>query len=389
MTTITTSTDIYERNDGRKRPVSSVVKPFARSKHASSAVQIENTRPDPRDSSKRLPMLPPDQLHGDRPLSEVNHNRERPRPTQMKSIEIYEEEQKKSTKVHKKAKSTVSITSFAPKAKEKSFEIPTAEPEQVKKPKKSKSSTSLSALLSRPKSSKGFKEDGFRHEREKENRTPPRPADPALPPIWSQFASQPEFDLQQALNGDFEDPWNVRQEMALYTQANHSPSKQRESKQRPKSVCVPAQASTKTFLETISGLRKASKERDQATTSVQLQKTAPMVDREIKVPLSKSPVKDRVSKDSSIPTRETSKSDLTIAKRGSRVMAAVAAWNVKTKEPDIMMEGPLVDPKAIESAFEHLLVGSTYLFTWNRSNPRTGVQKHTTKNERQDEVLGH
>lgn len=61
----------------------------------------------------------------------------------------------------------------------------------TKKPKKTKSSTGLAGLLSRPKSLKGLhklaNEDKLRETRDKENRTPDEP--PAHTPIFSQFSS--------------------------------------------------------------------------------------------------------------------------------------------------------------------------------------------------------
>jgi hypothetical protein len=65
------------------------------------------------------------------------------------------------------------------------------EPSPTKKPKKTKSSTSLAGLLSRPKSLKGLNklanEDRLRESRDKENRTPDEA--PAPTPIFSQFSS--------------------------------------------------------------------------------------------------------------------------------------------------------------------------------------------------------
>ncbi|KAM0331576.1 hypothetical protein ACHAQA_003255 [Verticillium albo-atrum] len=76
------------------------------------------------------------------------------------------------------------------------------------KPKKTKSSTNLAGLLSRPKSSKGLskqaKEDELRAAKDKENRTPPASTSTVdlsgpPPPIFAQFSSQ---DLgQQQLGG--------------------------------------------------------------------------------------------------------------------------------------------------------------------------------------------
>ena len=45
-----------------------------------------------------------------------------------------------------------------------------------------------------------------------------------------------------------------------------------------------------------------------------------------------------------------------MAKRGSRVLAAVTAWNGKAKEPTVASKPVVLDAEAVESAFESLLV---------------------------------
>ncbi|KAI0477732.1 armadillo-type protein [Xylariaceae sp. FL0804] len=90
-------------------------------------------------------------------------------------------------------KSSVAV---AVKATDKSAKT-TSKPrdQECEKPKKTKSTTNLAALLSRPKSSKNLHkladEDEARSKKDKENRTPPcsTPQETTRPPIYAQFSS--------------------------------------------------------------------------------------------------------------------------------------------------------------------------------------------------------
>ena len=114
-----------------------------------------------------------------------------------------------------------------------------------------------------------------------------------------------------------------------------------ESKQRPKSMVIPS-------AHTLVAYRETEKRRDAVLDELSSAKGSQRVSIEAS------------SDQSSIETRkseiESSKPGLFMAKRGSRVMAAVAAWNGKDKEVAIEAKNIKLDPQAIESAFESVLV---------------------------------
>lgn len=257
------------------------------------------------------------------------------------------------------------LTSFKkPEEKEKSKSPKKrSEKEDDKAMKKSKSSTGLSALLSRPRSSKGLKEETSRQGKDKENQTPPGSADlTPPPPIWAQFATQGIQEPARTHKVPLNDRKSIDDEISRYTPKVYSPSKQRdfqpqsrptlsrrtESKPRPKSECLAQRQTRESFAETVSGLRKSARnDNTQSTALSQLEGNG-----KDKAPYQRSSVEQRKISDSS------SGPALTVGKRGSRVMAAVAAFNGRTKElpkePE-SVPSPELDPQAIESAFETLL----------------------------------
>ena len=362
-----------------KRTTSSVLKNFvaarAHKRNPSvgttlSSTKTENIVPITRDISKGLPLLPPYHPDVNHLLSGVNQSREGSRSSPRKSIEVYDDEQKKAGVLHKKTKSSISLKSLAGKEKEAAPENRSADSHQERKPKKSKSSTSLSALLSRPKSSKGLRKEEARQMKDKENQTPPGSAGMGPAPIWAQFSSQPMHDLGSSRKVPLNDMRGLHDEMALYTPQEYSPSKQRnfhgyqqptllrkaEPKPRPKSALLAAGASTTSLSETLSELRKTSIDRGAFGLSDRNHTTSrarSSIDSNRK---ESSPNKQRPNIENRKISAESSKSGLTMAKRGSRVMAAVAAWNGKAKEPTVEAREVIVDPKVIESAFEGLLV---------------------------------
>ena len=166
---------------------------------------------------------------------------------------------------------------------------------------------------------------------------------------------------------------DIAEEIALYTPAEHSPSKGRnfmdyqaptlarvETKPRPKSALLSSSASKTTFTETISGLRKRGYDKvsQQPLSGQERNRSSDDYRRsssEKKVPSQRAST-ERQRK------REDVGVDSVAVKRGSRVMAAVAAFNGKSQdldEPKDMVnktQEPPLDPKAIETAFESLLV---------------------------------
>ncbi|KAH0563253.1 hypothetical protein GP486_002177 [Trichoglossum hirsutum] len=278
---------------------------------------------------------------------------------------------------HEKTLSSVSLSSFVAKQKEKGGKSKNEEgtgdesKDAGKKPKKSKSQTNLQALLSRPKSSRGYEQAlESRNSKDKENRTPPTSPMAMPPPIYAQFTSQP---LQSAAMTNR--PWgivsDVDREMSLYTPQAYTPSKQRNfhglyegptlakrdvvTSKRPKSAYLPSSTSTSSFAETLAGIRKSSTNRalpSVLSRDVSGKEKKPGAGQTRRVSWEERVLKQRSSGEDSRPIAERPKEGLTVAKRGSRVMAAVAALNGKSKDSSKEVQ---MSPKNIESAFEALL----------------------------------
>ena len=322
--------------DGRrhKRTTSSVLKSIVAprsQKHDLSATDIH--RPITRDSARDLPLLPPSHPDFQKTCIEFSQNSGRPRSPMKKSIEIYDD------------------------------------PNRLQKPKKSKSSTNLSAFLSRPKSSKASKKDDPQLTKDKENQTPPGSATAAPTPIWAQFAHQGAQGSERLQRVPLKDQWNFEDDIALYTPKEHSPSKQRDFLgyeptlgRRPKSAYFAPSPSMDSFAETLSGLRETSNGRNDITAPTLAQNKQPTRDNverkqksstEAKSPSRRSSTEKKRKDDGTAPLNVHP----TTTKNGTRVMAAVAAWNGKSKELVTEVKEIKFDSKAIESAFEALLVG--------------------------------
>ena len=249
------------------------------------------------------------------------------------------------------------------KDRKKIQEQPLPIQEDETKPKKSKSSTTLSAMFAKSKSSKSLKsEEGKRQQlkvKDKENCTPPNSSNGPPPPIWAQFASTPMMEVSSTQKIPLNDRWDVNDEMERYTPQEYSPSKGRnfydeqptlsrraEPKPRPKSAYLPSSLSSNSFTETISVLRKVS-QRHKKTDVGRFQEQ-----------LGTDGVSSRRSStDSRKFSNGSSDPGLTMAKRGSRVQAAVAALNGKAKEPEVESKPQVPsDPRAFDNAFEAVLV---------------------------------
>ena len=206
--------------------------------------------------------------------------------------------------------------------------------------KRSKSSNNIYSVFPRPTSSKEIKETVRAHLTGKENTAPPDT------PIWAQFAT-----TTVPLN----DLGNVDNEITQYTPQAYSPSKQRkypldqqptlgrrpQQKPRPKSECLAEGNRQTSFIDTLSTLRHSRRSQD-----LDRSKQEPEID---------------AAANTTEPNADTAP-ESTANKRGSRVMAAVAAFNVKSRqqpaEPSDKPSPVKVDPKVIDSAFESLLVSN-------------------------------
>ena len=359
-------------------------------------VYDENQRP--ATSSKMMISLPNDHPHALQiPLGELVHNelantttkpgvrtpgRERPNPMERASYHsvVADATHPPPTSSHARDK-----------ASKDRNDSQTASVKS-KKPKKTKSHTSLAALLSRPKSSKG--KDDARQDKEpaiQRSASIGEPAqDTASPPIYAQFASRPvepgPDTSSDRLNGA-----QIEQEISRYTPANYSPSKQRNFGQheqptlgrpgaahraRPKSEYLTSSTTGAVVKDALQALRRSSN--DSTHPSVSSRKSSEQKKRPNSIWGGRdvnAPGKTSRSSSGEQPKRssagEPEKS--TIAKRGSRVMAAVAAFNMKAKEggKDKGKE-KVVPPQDIEGAFETLLVSwLCHLRRFGRANCST------------------
>ena len=335
-----------------------------------SPTKKENANPNQTSDVTRTFFLPPDHPHNGQQSREPTRNQESARSPQ-KPIEVYEDESK-SLRLHKRTKSSVSLKSLMSNEKVKTRKSSSPEKKDGRKPKKTKSSTGLSALFSKSKSSTDLTLDGAPATKDKENTTPPPTGNAAPPPIWAQFASRP-FEGYTSTKVPLNDARDIAEEIALYTPAEYSPSKGRnfmdyqaptlarvETKPRPKSGLLPSSASKTTFTDTIAGLRKRGYDKissqplsaqERARSSVEY----PQSSSEKNAPSQRTGTEpQRRSEDVGV--------DSVAVKRGSRVMAAVAAFNGKSQISDVpkdivnKTQEPPLDPKAIETAFESLLV---------------------------------
>lgn len=278
--------------------------------------------------------------------------------------------------LHKKTLSTVSLRSLAkekdrPKDESKDEQRDQSRPRSEDKMKKTKSSTSLSAVFSKAKSPK--KSSGG-PSKDKENTTPPHSATSgAHTPIWAEFSSQKPDEDYREITTSTTIPLAVQRdlehEIALYTPADYSPSKQRNfcdfekpslqqrqpsngssrTGSRPNSWYLPKSGSTHSFMETLS--KKMSEDKKQTFSG----KAQTFVDNwktkgESRRPSAEESTLHRTSSHRQDDKRHV-ESALT-SKRGSRVMAAVAAINGRGKEPE--PEVPL-DQEKIDAEFEAVL----------------------------------
>lgn len=314
-------------------------------------------------------MLPPNFPHARQPLRDESQTRENTKPSPVKPVEVYED-RSQATAGHKKSKSSVSLKSLMGTEKVNTPKLRSPKKQETEKPKKSKSSTNLSALLSRPKSSKDLRSEMSRSQKDKENMAPSSNTNIVATPIWAQFAKQPIRDSTTGRKVPLNDVHDVDNEMALYTPLDYSPSKQRnfhdyekptlsrkgEPKPRPRSAFIPSGISGASFTETISGLRKQGHERGESHGSNQSEYRPSSAETRRKA-FSED---QRSSHGDDLKSRkvsdDSSNSTSTMAKRGSRVMAVVAAFNGKSKEPPKEAVAAKVDVLAIENAFENLLV---------------------------------
>ncbi|KAF2642596.1 hypothetical protein P280DRAFT_516370 [Massarina eburnea CBS 473.64] len=262
------------------------------------------------------------------------------------------------------------------------------EDDPTKSPKKAKSSANIVGLFGRNKQSKDLKHLQSPG-KDKENTTPPRSANAAGPPrtpIWAEFSSKPLQEITTTSKVPLNDQrLSVEEEIAIYSQGDYSPSKQRnffdygqpslqqkkpQAKERPKSAFVTGSASSTSFFETLTRSRRGD-------DRVPLGDTRPNGGR-VKDSVSSRSITNRsmlrrTNSDKSTKSTMSIRSvkcsedkgtkkvpETTTTKRQNRVMAAVAAFNGKSKPAAHQTAVPpasptKLDPKVVDAEFETVL----------------------------------
>ncbi|KAL8800517.1 MAG: hypothetical protein Q9182_005117 [Xanthomendoza sp. 2 TL-2023] len=312
-----------------------------------------------------------------------NANRENVGSSPRKPVEVYEDDEKRRG-IHKKTKSSVSLKSLIGNDRVKPPKTFTLDSDGGTNLKRPKSSTSLSALLSRSKPLKEPKTGYTSPAKDKENRTPPQTADILPPPIWAQFATQQSPEPSASAFIPLKDRVEIERQIALHALEEHSPSKHSNSleqqsrlsrktdtRSRPQSVIIssPAGMESKHVPNLLAGgsTKVITKENQRAVLDADPRstKTRPATDRGL------------AEVTNGVPPSPAAK-----VKQGSRVMAAVAAFNGTRGgacDPQRSIPAPFgLDTQAIETEFETLLVCQR--FQQARSSQLiwpTGIEEHT------------
>lgn len=236
--------------------------------------------------------------------------------------------------------------------------------------KKSKSSSNLGAVFA--KMNRSSKDLSAQVSKDKENKAPQASANRlAETPIFAQFASKNDSDSARPDSRGSKSS-NLQSEIDLYTPKVYSSSKQRNfngtidepgmrptlSRDRPKSAYFGnSEGLMGTLGRRVSG-GNANIDEKRRSEDI-MRKQAPVQDG--RVSLEKSRILQRQSTDRKTSGSSTeqapSKEKLSIAKRGGRVMAAVAAFQGKSKDTlaEQTKKEESLDPKAVDAAFEAVL----------------------------------
>ncbi|KAF2089389.1 hypothetical protein K490DRAFT_36749 [Saccharata proteae CBS 121410] len=329
--------------------------------NGSSLPALENAPPPVSNDSLLLgTLLPPDHPHS-KILSEMN-NQPNNAAVPRKSKDSKEHPLKG---LHKKTMSSVSLRSLANKDKDKEKSEEEAKEKRrsrkQEKVKKTKSTTSLSAVFSKSKPGKE------KPTVDKENTTPPTSAvEPQHTPIWAEFATQKPADAYHEITTTTTIPLSgVDDEIARYTPAEYSPSKQHSfyeqpALRRPRSNATPRSSASgsrpSSFIESIS--RKISDEHkspeDIRTQDVNHGSTWRARGERIAKKFEENPITRRSGSKTRKASDEKQREGIVNAHKkatGSRVMAAVAAINGRRNiEP-----GTPLDPEKIDIEFEAVL----------------------------------
>jgi len=238
--------------------------------------------------------------------------------------------------------------------------------------KKSKSTTSLSAMFGKMNRSTrdvaAYAPQQQSHG--KENTSPPESAvESADTPIWAQFASAGSNESRPSQEG--RPSHDVHEEIDRYTPKDYSPGKQRNFfgstrtsqpslrpavKERPRStVFAPTDSFMGALGRKVSSARSSMEGRrsEDSARRISKEELRSMQTARPALVHRHSERSDRSASGSSN-EQPPAKEKLNVTKRGSRVMAAVAALQGKPKAPSVKEEDAL-DPKVVDREFESVL----------------------------------
>lgn len=236
-------------------------------------------------------------------------------------------------------------------------------------PKKTKSATNLAAVFA--KMNRSSKDLSKQVQQNKENTAPLTAADkPLETPIWAQFASE-NSSLRPSSKSSSRSANNVQDEIARYTPQNYSPSKQRNfngsldqpsarptlGRDRPKSAYFSGEdgifASFGRKVSSRPSIDERRRSEDTKSKEIPVQRGTVSQERSRLQQRKDAERKTSGSSTEQVPVKEK----LNITKRGGRVMAAVAAFQSKSKgspTEEKKEETPL-DPKTVDAQFEAVL----------------------------------
>ena len=356
-----------------KRSQSSVLKSIVSPRKADNAAS-------PAKVPASAPRLPDPPFMSNRqysPLGEVNSNRGRS-PTRRPT----DGNDRASDKIHTTRGKARTAT-----ASENAYGRPAISPTKPAakyarergSPVKTKSSTSLASLLSKGKPVKNGPMGMDMRTKEKENQTPPGSSHGAPAPIWAEF-SRREAETPQMTKV----PLKAAHDMHTPQESgcSRSPAKRDFFFDEPQSHDKKAGARPTSWIERSESSNAAAGSPKKASEMPTLRPRSFIHASDMDVSaLRDDSMSSGLSMDSSQPKSEGGPEDkkpssgLTIAKRGSRVMAAVAAWNGKGKDGS-KEESQLdtTDPVQVEGAFEKMLVCVT--------NPRLKQRTHNMQEAR-------
>lgn len=322
----------HRRNASSK---SNILRSLVSSKSRNEEAQIYS---EETSYTQKVPILPPDHPHGQsnaksksRVLGERQGNVQSPPSSPSK---------------HRQKSMAVSKTSN---------DLRQTRQDGPAVPKKSKSSTNLSAVFARM--NRSSKDLSVQAPKDKENTTPPSSAygQTAYTPIWA------SLNTTEMPSSKHDKPSKIEQEIARYTPQEYSASKQgnfqvgfEQPRARPTLGKRPQSEYYGNSGTLVSVGRRVSGDR----TSLVGRKSEDLERQKRTSAEDNTSVRDFAArKTSGSSTEEPAKEKLNITKRGGRVMAAVAAFQGKGKDQPAKQKAvPALDAKAIEQAFEDVLV---------------------------------